>query len=165
MSNRRFLNLLVGSTALAALLTGCGGSGTASNVFEESQWVTSEAGTTMFRGGRVTLTLPANAVTTNTKITLRNPPLTSTPFDVAILTDTEYEFTATTFASAATVGVSYDPSDIPDGFTESNLQVLRLSNGAWVTQTATADAANDRFTFSATTLGVYAIRVNGYTGG
>lgn len=164
MSNRRFLSLLTGSIAMASLLAGCGGNGTASNVFEESQYVTSEAGTTMFRGGQVYLTLSANAVTTITKITLRNPPLTSTPYNVAILSDTEYEFTPITFASAATVGISYDPSDIPDGFTESNLQVLRLSNGAWVTQTATADAANDRFTFSATTLGVYAILVNGYTG-
>lgn len=159
---RRALPFLA-STACLVALVGCGGSG-GGHSFSESQWLTTEAETVLFRGGFVSLTVGANAVTTNTKVILVNPPTTPVPFSTAILSDTEYEFTPLTLASTGTIGISYDPADIPAGYSEANLQVVRLSNGAWVTQTATADTNNNRFTFTTTTLGVYAIRIANFVG-
>jgi hypothetical protein len=145
----------------ALLLGGCGGGG-GTRVFREGQILTPEAGTYLYRGGRVSLTVALNAVTANTAVEIRNPPSTPVPFDEAVLSDTVYEFTPVTFNSAATVAIGYDPADIPSGYSEANLRVVRLSSGEWVAQSATADATNDRLTFSASTLGTYAIRINGF---
>lgn len=155
----RFLTSAVGLMVMA----GCGGNG-GNHTYQESQWLTADAGSVLYRGGLVSLTVSANAVSTNTKVTLYSPPVTAVPFDRAILADTEYEFRGGTLASAGTIALSYDPSDIPAGYSKSSLQVVRISNGAWAIQSATADATNSRFTFTTTTPGIYAIRIANFAG-
>ena len=159
----RHLSQALPSLAVAALLAlaiGCGGRGTGSRIFTEQQIVTPAGGVYQYRGGLVSLTLAANAVTTNTPISIQSPPSVAVPVDNMVMPDTTYQFTTMTLPSSASVAISYDPSDLPSGALETELRLVRLTAGAWVNQTATLDAVNDRLTVSTTTLGVFAIRIN-----
>jgi hypothetical protein len=150
-------------TALFALVIGCGGGDGGPRIFSERQIVTPAGGVYLYRGGQISLTVPANAVTTNTPIEIQSPPSVAVPVDAGVLPDTTYQFTPTTFAASATLALGFDPSDLPSGVAETRLRVVRLStSGTWVNQTATLDAQNDRLTLSTTTLGVFAIRIDGF---
>ncbi|MGV3617106.1 MAG: hypothetical protein ACO1SV_17400 [Fimbriimonas sp.] len=144
---------------LLAIVLGCGGGGGGARIFSEQQILAPSGGTYQFRGGQVSITVPANVLTANTPVTIQSPPSVAVPVDANVVEDTTYQFTALTFPSAVTVGLGYDPAELPSGVAESQLRVVRLTNGAWVNQSATLDAVNDRLTLSTTTLGVFAIRV------
>lgn len=148
------------AVALLSVLAGCGGSGGGPDIFTEQQIIAPSGGTYQYRGGQISITAPINAVTTNTPVSIQSPPSVAVPVDANVVRDTTYQFTTTTFAANVTVGLGYDPADLPSGVAETQLRVVRLSNGAWVAQTATLDANNDRMTFSTNALGVYAIRIN-----
>lgn len=146
--------------ALFSVLAGCGGSGSGPEIYTEQQIIAPSGGTYQWRGGQISITAQANAVTTNTPVTIQSPPSVAVPVDANVVRDTTFQFSPVTFATAVTVGLGFDPADLPSNVAESRLRVVRLSNGTWVSQTATLDANNDRMTFTATTLGVYAIRIN-----
>lgn len=148
------------AVALFSLLAGCGGGGGGPEIYTEQQIIAPSGGTYQWRGGQISITAQANAVTTNTPVQIQSPPSVAVPVDANVVRDTTYEFSPVTFATAVTVGLGYDPADLPAGVAESRLRVVRLSSGAWVNQTATLDANNDRLTFTTTALGVYAIRIN-----
>lgn len=145
--------------ALFSVLAGCGGSGGGTEIFTEQQIIAPSGGTYHYRGGQIYITAPVNAVAANTPVTIQSPPSVAVPVDANVVRDTTFEFSPVTFASNVTVGLGYDPADLPSGVAETRLRVVRLSSGTWVAQTSTLDAANDRLTFSTNVLGVYAVRI------
>lgn len=155
----RQLLKIVPAVVSLSILAGCGGGGSDSGIFTEQQVIAPSGGTYQYRGGQIYITAAVNAVTANTPVTIQSPPSVAVPVDANVVRDTTFEFTPVTFASNVTVGLGYDPADLPSGVAESRLRVVRLSSGAWVAQTATLDAANDRLTFATATLGIYAIRI------
>jgi hypothetical protein len=129
---------LVGGFAvvgLASTLTACPGDG--NNPPPATNTITSSGGTLTLAGGKVKLEFPAGAVAADTTIgatAISTPPVDGVP-------GTVYEFSpdGITFAKPVRLTVNYDPTQIPAGTLEKQLELAKVKMDGWIPLETTID--------------------------
>ena len=82
-------------------------------------------------GGAVSVSVPAGALAQTTNLGVSAA--TSPPASARLLAGTAFDFSpqATTFAQPVTITLSYDPSRVTPGNSESELQLYEVVAGVW----------------------------------
>lgn len=120
----------VGPLLLVTLLLsfGCGSKGGGNDTVPPSNVVGVAGGTVASADQRVSVTIPAGALSSDTTITIE--PAAGT-FNGHVGTAYTFGPSGLTFTSPVTVSVSYAPEEIPASLGEANLGLGLLVNGEW----------------------------------
>lgn len=108
--------------------------------------------------GRLTVAVPPNAVTQPTSLTVETA--ANPPSSVRLLTGTAFTIgpAALSFAQPVPITIAYDPSAVPSGYNESELQLYEVTGSGW--QLVAGSGVNidaKTVTGSVSGAGVYAI--------
>jgi len=116
-----------GSATITA--TSEGKSGTATITVKDGGAVGASGGTVTGLNGKVTLVIPAGAVSQNTNFTIEAA--RGLPGEPRLVTGTALEIgpTGTNFAQPATLTIKYDPASIPSGSQPDSLALYTVSGG------------------------------------
>jgi len=121
----------IGAVTMVLVLAGCGGSGGGGST--GGVVIASEGGTVT--SGNVSVTIPANALSANTRIIISkvSSGLPTAPESTALVPGTSFDLTPTgqTFSTNATLKVTYDPGVLPVDVPESALALFTVVGGVW----------------------------------
>src|SRR5579871_3949021 len=118
--NRRSIAVMAGALLIA--LVGCGGgSSNSSSGDNAAATVGAAGGRVATTSGNAVVNVPANALTSNTNITMQSGGQATA--NAQLVPNTTYTFgpSGTQFTTAASLTLKYDPTKIPTGATESSL--------------------------------------------
>ena len=123
---------------VAAVLAGCGGGGSdppavvnPSAVDTGSATIGAAGGTVATQSGAAKAVFPANAVNTNTAVTITAN--SQAPASARLIGGTAYEFGPSgPLAQPVQVTLRYDPAKLPSGALQNKLVLYKADNGAWV---------------------------------
>jgi hypothetical protein len=136
-----------------ALLAGCGGGGGGSS--ERGIKITPDGAAYFLDGGRVSVGVPKDAVSTSMVVTYSVPSSVPTTNYVP---GTAIKFSPATFAQPVSMHIVYDIANLPAGTSEAQLRLGRLEGSTWVeiagSKATTETHSVDGFVTSFGTFGV-----------
>lgn len=136
-----------------------GKTGAATVTVRDGLFVGPAGGQTSAAGGIVTLTVPAQAVASNIPITIT--PVANPPSSSQILPASAYDFgpDGTQFSQPVTIGIRYQPSQVPPGSNPAQFRLARLSGNTWtVVAGSTVDVATRTVTGQTSSFSLYGIQ-------
>ncbi|MEP7348177.1 MAG: hypothetical protein ABI877_23120 [Gemmatimonadaceae bacterium] len=150
----------ISALLFTAVITACGGgAGGTEPPPADTTLIGPAGGTVTDAGGTIVLTIPANAVTTPTRITVG---ATLENFvDAALVNSSRIRVQpdGLQFTAPATLTFPYSAADGPSGTRETDLKVVSRNGSAWsLVPAGSVDAAAHVATAQITTTGAYAVR-------
>jgi hypothetical protein len=148
------------ATAVVWLLClfGCGGKSNNSTLTRVA--IDSRGGLLETKDGRAKVEVPAGTVATHTVFSVQ--PLSAPPADPNLVPGTTWTISASgaSLSQPVRITLKYDPSRLPAGTRESDLELVTVAGGAWTSVPgSTVDEANDTVSASVTHLSDWGARV------
>jgi hypothetical protein len=136
---------------LAVVLLSCSDDSDPTDPYVDGTPIGPAGGTVTSADGRLSLVIPAGALSAEINITVE--PAAAPPTDIGMVAGRSYDLgpTGTLFAQPAALSLSFADATLPTGVDEGALRLCRVSGGAWmIVAGSVCDADGDRVSGSIT---------------
>ena len=152
--------------ALAVTLAACGGGDSPSTPNPDPEpnpnEVGSGGGTVTAQSGKVRLSIPAGALSSN--VTISVTAASDPASDPNVVAGTVYEFgpDGTQFSQPVTLTLDYDPSAVPAGIPPEAVTIVKYTGGTWqpITGTVSVDPVNGKVSGQITSFSRYSVQAD-----